>query len=60
MITMIDYGRDRKDHNSTRNGRDPIFFIGTDKHAYERWLAGSENLHELTRQALDVTAPRGT
>ncbi len=30
------------------------------EHAYERWLAGSENLHELTRQALDVTAPRGT
>jgi hypothetical protein len=23
-----------KDHNATRNARDPIFFIGTDKHLY--------------------------
>ena len=38
----------KHDHNSTRNARDPIFFIGTDKHAYLEQavrIGGPESLH---------------
>ena len=47
-----------KDHNSTRNGRDPIFFIGTDKHAYLEKavrIGGNDSLHFAMNEGMRVT-----
>ena len=48
----------KRDHNSTRNARDPIFFIGTDKHAYlEKALriGGPDSMYAHMVAGLTVT-----
>ena len=47
-----------RDHNATRNARDPIFFIGDDKHAFLEKavrIGGAASLHAHMMAGLQVT-----